>query len=95
MGLGEKLRNSLNGRVKVAYNVLSKIVRDFHYENNKPTNKQKVREKKLFSVFCLEATDIYHTFFGTTNSWLSAKQNFPWRVNGAADPDTEVWEYRD
>lgn len=59
----------------------------------KQTNKQTVREKKLFSIFCLEATGVYHTSFGRTNSWLRAKQNFPWRVNGATDPDTEVWEY--
>lgn len=59
----------------------------------KQTNKQGVGEKKLFSIFCLEATDVYHTSFGRTNFWLSAKQNFPWRVNGATDPDTEVCEY--
>lgn len=72
---GNKLRNSLNSSDKLVYNVLSRIET---FSMRKQTNKQGVREKKLFSIFCLEATDVYHTSFGRTNIWLSAKQNFPW-----------------
>jgi len=71
---GNKLRNTLNGSNKLVYNILNRIET---FSMRKQTNKQEVREKKLFSIFCLEATDVYHTSFGRTNFWLSAKQNFP------------------